>query len=80
MHCLYGGYNLHRFSDALGLVSFVISIQSHIYPCSKALQNVHRWFLQEMFRVRNLKFTTSKPLVNSMKKVRFCLKLGGFQF
>ena len=21
MHCLYGGYNLHRFSDALGLVS-----------------------------------------------------------
>ena len=20
MHCLYGGYNLHRFSDALGLV------------------------------------------------------------
>ena len=23
MHCLYGGYNLHRFSDALGLVSSV---------------------------------------------------------
>ena len=23
MHCLYGGYNLHRFSDALGLVLFV---------------------------------------------------------
>ena len=22
MHCLYGGYNLHRFSDALGLVEF----------------------------------------------------------
>ena len=22
MHCLYGGYNLHRFSDALGLVLF----------------------------------------------------------
>ena len=20
VHCLYGGYNLHRFSDALGLV------------------------------------------------------------
>ena len=20
LHCLYGGYNLHRFSDALGLV------------------------------------------------------------
>ena len=20
MHCLYGGYNLHQFSDALGLV------------------------------------------------------------
>ena len=29
MHCLYGGYNLHRFSDALGLVlvSFVIVVQ-----------------------------------------------------
>ena len=25
MHCLYGGYNLHRFSDALGLVFFVFS-------------------------------------------------------
>ena len=24
MHCLYGGYNLHRFSDALGLVYFVM--------------------------------------------------------
>ena len=23
MHCLYGGYNLHRFSDALGLVKTV---------------------------------------------------------
>ena len=22
VHCLYGGYNLHRFSDALGLVKF----------------------------------------------------------
>ena len=22
VHCLYGGYNLHRFSDALGLVLF----------------------------------------------------------
>ena len=21
MHCLYGGYDLHRFSDALGLVN-----------------------------------------------------------
>ena len=21
MHCLHGGYNLHRFSDALGLVT-----------------------------------------------------------
>ena len=21
MHCLYGGYNLHQFSDALGLVN-----------------------------------------------------------
>ena len=25
MHCLYGGYNLHRFSDALGLVVSVDS-------------------------------------------------------
>ena len=24
MHCLYGGYNLHRLSDALGLVKFEI--------------------------------------------------------
>ena len=23
MHCLYGGYNLHRFSDALGLVKIL---------------------------------------------------------
>ena len=23
MHCLYGGYNLHRFSDAPGLVLLV---------------------------------------------------------
>ena len=23
VHCLYGGYNLHRFSDALGLVMYV---------------------------------------------------------
>ena len=27
MHCLYGGYNLHRFSDALGLV------KNAIYTC-----------------------------------------------
>ena len=26
MHCLYGGYNLHRFSDALGLVIIVFGI------------------------------------------------------
>ena len=26
MHCLYGRYNLHRFSDALGLVNNVIKI------------------------------------------------------
>ena len=29
---------------------------------------------------RNLKFATSKTLVNSMKKIMFCLKLGIFQF
>ena len=23
VHCLYGGYNLHRFSDVLGLVNIV---------------------------------------------------------
>ena len=23
MHCLYGGYNLHGFSDALGLVMYI---------------------------------------------------------
>ena len=28
MHCLYGGYNLHRFSDALGLVE--IGIPCHV--------------------------------------------------
>ena len=27
MHCLYGGYNLHRFSDALGLVVSTGSIR-----------------------------------------------------
>ena len=33
MHCLYGGYNLHRFSDALGLVSFadVVSETADMY-------------------------------------------------
>ena len=30
MHCLYGGYNLHRFSDALGLVPFFFEIVSTI--------------------------------------------------
>ena len=29
---------------------------------------------------RNLKFTTSKTLVNFMKKIMFCLKIGIFQF
>ena len=27
VHCLYGGYNLHRFSDALGLVLLEICPQ-----------------------------------------------------
>ena len=31
-------------------------------------------------RVRNLKFATSKTLVNFMKKMMFCLKIGIFQF
>ena len=40
VHCLYGGYNLHRFSDALGLVyytfnkshrnSFILLVFSHV--------------------------------------------------
>ena len=34
MHCLYGGYNLHRFSDALGLVNYW-SVFCHI--CIKVL-------------------------------------------
>ena len=24
VHCLYGGYNLHRFSDGLGLVLIIL--------------------------------------------------------
>ena len=35
MHCLYGGYNLHQFSDALGLVLFAsvsgIKLLTHSY-------------------------------------------------
>ena len=31
-------------------------------------------------RVRNLKFATSKTLVNFIKKMMFCLKIGIFQF
>ena len=30
VHCLYGGYNLHWFSDALGLVIFGI-FKCHTY-------------------------------------------------
>ena len=26
VHCLYGGYNLHRFSDVLGLVRFALIV------------------------------------------------------
>ena len=33
VHCLYGGYNLHRFSDALGLVLFVVSTLTFYYSC-----------------------------------------------
>ena len=32
MHCLYGGYNLHRFSDALGLVYF--GVLRHLQHCA----------------------------------------------
>ena len=35
VHCLYGGYNLHRFSDALGLVlllnCFVLILHLYIH-------------------------------------------------
>ena len=31
MHCLYGGYNLHRFSDALGLILYILGIFKNIY-------------------------------------------------
>ena len=31
MHALYGGYNLHRFSDALGLVSLCRCHQCFLY-------------------------------------------------
>ena len=36
VHCLYGGYNLHRFSDALGLVIYVyaMSIIAYMYQRS----------------------------------------------
>ena len=30
VHCLYGGYNLHRFSDALGLVLYWNQTRSFI--------------------------------------------------
>ena len=35
MHCLYGGYNLHRFSDVLGLV--YISFPNDILTGTKKL-------------------------------------------
>ena len=31
VHCLYGGYNLHWFSDALGLVSFILAFRALEY-------------------------------------------------
>ena len=31
MHCLHGGYNLHRFSDALGLVNIEIQLYIYLY-------------------------------------------------
>ena len=36
--------------------------------------------LSLMYRVRNLKFATSKTLLNFIKKMIFCLKIGIFQF
>ena len=31
VHCLYGGYNLHRFSDALGLVLCIYTLYCYPY-------------------------------------------------
>ena len=31
VHCLYGGYNLHRFSDVLGLVETYLHADLAIY-------------------------------------------------
>ena len=33
VHCLYGGYNLHRFSDALGLVENLKQGKFHVNLC-----------------------------------------------
>ena len=35
MHCLYGGYNLHRFSDALGLVLLVFPHVANLQICGE---------------------------------------------
>ena len=40
MHCLYGGYNLHRFSDALGLVIGAV-IKSRLSNVSNSSQNAN---------------------------------------
>ena len=34
VHCLYGGYNLHRFSDALGLVDLSCFNTSSLHTLS----------------------------------------------
>ena len=39
MHCLYGGYNLHRFSDALGLVVIWYYEVFITTKCSFSLKN-----------------------------------------
>ena len=41
MHCLYGGYNLHRSSDALGLVSNWFCFQTVTF-LMKELRNSSR--------------------------------------
>ena len=42
MHCLYGGYNLHRFSDALGLVILLLASElSKVSAYAKENNSAH---------------------------------------
>ena len=51
-------------------------VKQHVLPLKQ-----HGCTIQFLvYKVRSLKFATSKALVNSMKKTMLCLKLGIFQF